>query len=70
MRVVGASRSEIRISLLAQAATLGVAGALVAFAMLGAGTWLLMREPSRRRCSPACRWWAPASCGRCCPTSS
>jgi cell division protein FtsX len=48
MRAEGASRSEIRVSLLAQAATLGVAGALVAFAMLGIGTWLLMREPSRQ----------------------
>jgi cell division protein FtsX len=48
MRVEGASRTEIRLSLLAQAAALGLAGALVAFGMLGTGTWLLMREPARQ----------------------
>jgi cell division transport system permease protein len=46
LRVTGASRSAIRWSFLAQGAALGLAGALVAFVLVGLGTWLLMRRPA------------------------
>jgi cell division protein FtsX len=48
MRVVGASRADIRLSLLTQATATGLAGALLAFAVLRLGTWLVMRGPQRQ----------------------